>query len=249
MSRFNHFYKVDERRNFVLLESKAKAVEFMAEHFIACAKEAILNRGQFFVALSGGSTPKAIYKELALHHQKSLDWTKVHCFFSDERAVEKEDPDSNYHSAMTSGLQELPILKNHIYRMKAETAIEKEALAYENLIESIVKDSTFDLVMLGMGEDGHTASLFPHSDGLKVDSRLVIANFIPSKNCMRMTFTFKLINQAKLACFYVLGASKASMCQKVLTPHLKTLDYPATLVGTPSHAALWILDKEAKTTL
>lgn len=245
MNRFEHFFKADSRRKYIILESHERAIEYIGAHFMAAAQEAISNRGKFFVALSGGSTPKAIYSHLAKTYRQSLDWTKVYCFFSDERAVSPHSIESNYHSAITSGLSELPIPENQIYRMKAESNIGSNAREYEELIREMIPHFTFDLVMLGMGDDGHTASLFPHTEALKVTNRLVVQNHIPSKNCDRMTFTFPLINQARAICFYVLGGSKKEMLKTVLTSNLKSLDFPSTCVGTEENPAIWIMDKAA----
>jgi 6-phosphogluconolactonase len=217
----------------------------MAEHFITLAKEAILTRGHFYAALSGGSTPKAIYQELKLNHKNSIDWSKVSFFFSDERAVPPDHVDSNYHSAIQNGILELGVPPSQIHRMVAEKEINDHAMHYENLIKKIVPHAIFDLIMLGMGEDGHTASLFPHTDGLKVENRLVIANHVPSKKCDRMTFTFPLINQARLAVFYVMGNGKKEMVKTILTKNFHHLDFPATLVGSEKNPALWILDHDA----
>jgi 6-phosphogluconolactonase len=129
--------------------------------------------------------------------------------------------------------------------MVAENDIEKNASHYEELIKKEVPHSCVDLVMLGMGEDGHTASLFPHSQGLNVDNRLVIANFVPSKKTYRMTMTFYCINLARQAVFYVLGSSKSEMVKTILTPGFSHKDFPATLVGSEVNPALFILDHEA----
>lgn len=241
----NHFFSIDAKRRFISPGHHHETLKFMAEHFITLAKEAILSRGHFYAALSGGSTPKAIYQELKSHHKNSIDWNKVTFFFSDERAVLPDHVDSNYHSAMKNGIADLGVPVDQIHRMVAENKINDHALDYENLIKKIVPHAIFDLIMLGMGEDGHTASLFPHTDGLKVVNRLVIANHISSKKCDRMTFTFPLINQARIAVFYVMGEGKKEMVKTILTKNFHHLDFPATLVGSEKNPALWILDHGA----
>lgn len=239
----------DERRDLALPGNKEATIEFCTKHFIDTANFSIKDHGAFYVALSGGSTPKAIFKNLASESFRSqVDWSKVYLFWSDERSVGPDHEDSNYHMAMTFGFQSLPVKKDHIFRMVAEENLESNALVYENTIKKVVKDSSFDLIMLGMGEDGHTASLFPNTEALKEKTRFVVPNFIPEKDSWRMTFTFPLINQAKHIAIYVLGASKAHRLKDVLSQK-NELSYPSAKVGTNQHKALWICDSEASSLL
>ncbi|MDN3507780.1 MAG: 6-phosphogluconolactonase [Simkaniaceae bacterium] len=219
-------------------ETKEKAIEFAVEHWLDCGKQAIENHGAFFVALSGGSTPKAIFQVLATK-KDALDWSRVHLFWSDERSVSPDDPDSNYHMAMHSGLEKLPIDPAHIYRMVAEDNIEQNALEYENHIKTTLLNRPFDLIMLGMGDDGHTASLFPETSALTITDRLVVANPVPQKKTTRMTFTYPLINAAANIAIYVLGHGKATMLKQVLAPDSP---YPISGIGTPASPALYITD-------
>lgn len=233
---------LDERRNLICPGNSEETIQFAVEHFIKTAKAAIDQQGAFFVALSGGSTPKKIYARLP-SFQNAIDWKRVYVFWSDERSVPPSDPDSNYHMAMENGLKSLPIPKKQIFRMCAEADIEMNALLYENQIKTTLDGKPFDLIMLGMGDDGHTASLFPGTRGLHIQDRLVIANEIPQKKTWRMTFTLPLINAAKLAVFYVLGENKKERLSAVL--HDPTLSAPAARVGTKAHPALWVIDDKA----
>lgn len=236
--------------DIALFETSGDAVAFAASHFIAIATEAIQNRGSFSVALSGGSTPKAIFAELAKPGQREkVDWRKGLFFWSDERAVPPNDPDSNYHMAMTSGLQTLGIPEDHIFRMHAEENIEDNALIYEQAIKKHVTAGSFDLMMLGMGDDGHTASLFPHTHGLHADERLAIANYVPQKQVWRMSLTFKCINEAAHIAVYVLGRNKSEMLYKALAGPHQPDDVPIQNVGLPQRHALWIVDRDAATEL
>jgi 6-phosphogluconolactonase len=236
----------DERRDIIVPGDYQMTLIFSVEHFIALSKIAIKDHDAFFVALSGGSTPKAIFEHLtAPPYDQMIEWNKIHLFWSDERAVSPEDPDSNYHMAMQAGLSKMPIPKEQIHRMRAEEKIEENALAYEEEIAATLRGQPFDLIMLGMGEDGHTASLFPHTQGLDVENRRVIANFIPQKNVWRMTFTFDCINQAANIAIYVLGESKKEMLAEVLLSPNPFEHYPIQRVGTPSRRALWIADESA----
>jgi 6-phosphogluconolactonase len=218
-------------------------LNYAVEHFITTCRDAIVDHGAFFVALSGGSTPKAIY-ELLCQPQNSdeIEWDKIHLFWSDERSVPPTSPDSNYHMAMKAGFAKVPLPPQHIHRMAAEKDIEKNSLLYADNIRSVLEDQCFDLVMLGMGEDGHTASLFPNTDGLKVGDRWVTANYVPQKETWRMTFTFDCINNADHIVFYVMGKSKAEMLARVLTTEP---ELPCQLIGTPDHPALWLADEAA----
>lgn len=237
---------LDERRKLIIPGEAPITIIFCVEHFISLAKQAIKDRGAFFVALSGGSTPKAIFEHLSKPpYDKMVEWGKVHLFWSDERSVPQDHPESNYHMAMQSGLEKMPIPRDQIHRMRAEEKIEEGAALYEQEILKALGGRPFDLVMLGMGEDGHTASLFPHTEGLKVQNRQVIANYIPEKKTWRMTLTFECINQAENIAIYVIGASKKAMLVKVLFSHYQFENYPIQKVGTAIHPALWIADEAA----
>lgn len=236
----------DDRREIIVPGDQQMTLIFCVEHFISLATLAIRDHGAFFVALSGGSTPKAIFERLSSPpYDQMIDWSKVHLFWSDERACPPTDPESNYHMAMQAGLAKLPIPPSQIHRMRAEEKIEDNALAYEKTITETLKGLPFDLVMLGMGEDGHTASLFPHTEGLKIDNRLVIGNFIPQKKTWRMTFTFSCINSANHIVIYVIGASKKYILAEVLLSPYQLENYPVQHIGTPKTRALWIADEAA----
>ncbi len=220
------------------------AVEEAAKHFVKTANEAMEKSGAFYVALSGGSTPKALFKLLSTNAWKDkIDWTKVWLFWSDERCVPPTDPDSNYKMAMDAGFSTLNIPQDQIIRPMGEHEDPKTAAAlYTRKIQELVPDMRFDLVMLGMGEDGHTASLFPGTDGLEVVETAVIANYIPQKECWRLSFTFALINHARQVVLYVLGAGKSSVVTEVFS---NESSYPVARVGTADQPSLWFLDKES----
>jgi 6-phosphogluconolactonase len=239
-----HPTALDERRDLVVPGDNIATLSFAADHFISVANEAVDQHGFFAVALSGGSTPKALFERLCHPpYESQLPWKKIHLFWSDERAVPPSDPESNYHMAMEAGFNKMPIPSSQIHRMIAENEIQKNAEEYEKTIKDVLKDKPFELVMLGMGDDGHTASLFPNTEGLNISDRLVIANFIPQKNTWRMTMTFTCINQASHIAIYALGASKKFMLAKVLLS--KTEEFPAQRVGSKEHKALWIADEAA----
>jgi 6-phosphogluconolactonase len=220
---------------------------YCANHFIESYHASIQDHDSFAVALSGGSTPRPIYEMLcSTPYASEIDWAKVHLFWSDERAVPPTSPDSNFKMAMECGFNKMPLMPPHIHRMRAEDRIEEHAKLYEKDLIETLDHRGLDLVILGMGDDGHTASLFPQTPALSAKGKLATANYVPSKKSWRMTLTFEAINQAIRTVFYVFGVSKAPMLAKVFSsePHL-----PCQYVGSPAQPALWIADLEAASTI
>jgi len=239
------YHILDTRRKIAIPGDHEVMLTYAADLWIQIGNEAINEHGYFAAALSGGSTPKKIFQKLSAMEDQ-LDWSKVFLFWSDERSVPPTHPDSNYRMAMEEGeLSKLPIPQSQIFRMVAEEDIESNAKAYEDVILDKLGSHPFDLVMLGMGDDGHTASLFPYTEALKTTGRLVVPNFVPQKNAWRMTFTYECINRSLHICMYVAGSSKADLLEKVLLGPSKPLEYPSQLIGTEMHPALWIIDAEA----
>ena len=239
-------YHLDNRRTLMLPGNAAQTLAFAVKDWIDKAKAAIDNHGYFAVALSGGSTPKKIFKELSTKHTSSIDWGKVYLFWSDERSVLPTSEESNFHMAMIEGgLSALLIKPENIFRMEAEKELEANAHAYEQKIKQKLEGRGFDLIMLGMGDDGHTASLFPRTEGVKKKGALVVPNYVPQKETWRMSFTYELINNASSICLYVLGENKAAILHKVLFSPLDINTYPSQGVGSMSHKATWIIDEDA----
>lgn len=244
-----HFFTTKKAKDVAIIGEYEDTITYATEHFIQTAKAAIRLHGSFYVALSGGSTPNAIYAKLATSQSaKDIDWSKVYLFWSDERSVPPTNEESNFLNAMNAGLKKLPINPKQIFRMQAETDIEANAKEYETLIKHHLGLRPFDLIMLGMGDDGHTASLFPETDALKEERRLVVANAVPQKNTHRMTMTYPCINRARNIVIYVLGSQKQEMIQKVLLED-NTPPFPIESIGNDDNKALFILDKEASTLL
>jgi 6-phosphogluconolactonase len=238
----------DVRRQIIVAGSLEQTIEMAADHWAHSAQRAIQQHGKFIVALSGGSTPKAIYQKIISKYNDEIDWTKIYLFWSDERAVSPDDAESNYKMAMDSGFKDLPIPRHQIFRMHGEGNIQQHAEEYEKKIDELFKAKLthhfFDLVMLGVGEDGHTASLFPNTDAIHEKSKLVVANHLPEKNTWRMTLTFPCINQSDRAVIYAVGKNKESIVPLVLQAPI-TSSFPASAIGTDIHPALWILDSDA----
>ncbi len=236
----------DKRRGLFIGETLEETIKFCVEQFIDIGQKAIKDHNFFAVAISGGQTPNAIFRQLSEDKNKNkLDWSKVLLFWSDERAVSPDDPESNYHNAMEAGLNKLPMLPDHIFRMVGEKDIEENGAAYDALIRYVLPTLQFDLMMLGIGEDGHTASLFPKSHALCAVVKLAVANYVSQKNTWRMTLTYEAINHASQINIYALGKNKAEIVAKALTGPYDPDEFPVQKVGTPSHKALWILDKDA----
>lgn len=233
---------IDTRRDLVIGGSKDETIRLCIQYFIESANSSITKNGSFHVALSGGSTPKVVFKGLKID---SVDWSKVYLYWSDERSVDASHPDSNYRMAMEAGFNDLPIPQTQIFRMKGEGDTEAHALDYEKTLP----ENGFDLIMLGMGDDGHTASLFPKTHALHSDARLVVANFIPKLNTWRLTLTYRCIHQAKEIVVYVLGGSKAAMLKRILEQPYIPNELPLQRIGTALNKALIITDSDAASQL
>lgn len=232
----------DVRRDIALPGSKEKTIDFCIDHFIQQAEAALKDRPYFSVALSGGSTPKAIFEGLA--KRKRIPWERVLLFWSDERCVPPDHPDSNYRMAMTA-LAPLNIPPENIFRMHGEEPPETAAKNYDLLLREELPALRFDLMMLGMGEDGHTASLFPKTHALHTVGQMATANFLPEKKTWRLTLTYDCINNSAHTTIYVLGKNKAEIIARVLNGPYEPDTYPVQKVGTPTHKALFILDADA----
>ena len=217
-----------------------------AEEFVRVGHAAIAARGQFTVALSGGSTPRSLYSLLAQDH-KDFSWEQTFLFFGDERHVPADHPDSNYRMVNEALLSKAPIPAENVYRVRAELPDPAAAASeYEERLRSFFKLHPgefpgFDLILLGLGPDGHTASLFPESEGLKEQSRLVIANWVEKFKTHRITFTFPVLNHASDVMFLTSGPDKAGMVREILEG-AHTPPFPAKQVQ-PQGRLLWMLDE------
>ncbi len=217
-----------------------------AEEFIHCAGEAIASHSRFCVALSGGSTPRGVYSLLA-ERPADLPWNSIFVFFGDERHVPPDHPDSNYRMAKEALLSKVPIPAANVFRIRAELDANQAAQEYENQVRSFFalkpgEFPRFDLIMLGLGDDGHTASLFPGSAALNETSRLVVANWVEKFQQYRITLTFPVINHAAEIMFLVSGAGKAQTLKDVLSADEK---YPSQRVRPENGILLWLVDQDA----
>lgn len=232
--------------NLHVFDDKKQLAEAAARDFAERAAEAIESSGRFAVALAGGSTPEATYKLLAAEYADEIDWTKVHAFFGDERSVPPDDEDSNYRMVREALLDQVPI--GSVHRMKGELLPDDAAMQYEEELReffgSLGKEPEFDLIQLGIGEDGHTASLFPNTPALEVTDRWVAQNPVPKLETVRTTLTLPVINAAKAVSFLVAGEGKAEALKEILEGDGDPRDYPSRLVQ-PAGELNWMVDRAA----
>ncbi len=238
-----------------VLAAPQKLFEAAAEEVIHDAEQAISARGRFTIALSGGSTPKGLFNLLATNARTSFPWTKTFFFWSDERHVAPTDPDSNFRMANEAMLAKIPVAAANIFRVPTENP--EAAAAASEYEETICKQfgvkaeeiPVFDLILLGMGPDGHTASLFPQTAALGEQSRLVVANWVPKMNTHRITFTLLLLNAARKVAFLVSGSDKAPALHEVLEGKAPGEQFPAKLVRPNPGKLIWFLDGAAASEL
>ncbi len=225
-------------------ENPDKLAEAAARAFVEKAAEAVARRGRFAVALAGGSTPKATYEALARDHVGDVDWPNVHVFFGDERAVPPDHEDSNYRMAREALLDHVPA--GSVHPMRGEMPPEEAASSYEEELRAFFGEGRpgLDLVMLGIGGDGHTASLFPETAALGVTDRLVVANPVPKLDTTRITLTAPVLNAAREVLFLVAGEDKVEALKEILEGEADPREYPAKLVQ-PSGGPAWMVDRAA----
>ena len=207
----------------------------------------------FSVALSGGNTPRRVYELLATEEFKSqVNWQLVHIFFGDERPVPSDNPASNYGMAVATLISRVPIPESNVHSISGAGDPHENALSYERELRFYFAGSAwprFDLVLLGMGEDGHTASLFPGSEGVSEKKAWVVANWVAQLNEFRLTLTAPAINSAAQILFLINGASKASRLKAVLNGPFQPDLIPAQLIKPDQGELTWMIDKAAAANL
>lgn len=219
-----------------------------AETIVAVMTTAIWERGGCLVALSGGKTPRGVYRRLAeLLTTRSVDLNRVHFIFCDERMVPPDDPDSNYGMVRHEFIAHIPVPPEQVHRIKGELTAEVAAREYEREMQILFPhfSGRCDLVLLGVGEDGHTASLFPGTNVLGERRKIVRAVFVSRLASWRVTLTLPVINNARNVFFLVTGGSKAAIVRKILANAGMREDVPATLVRPDPGTLTWMLDAEA----
>ena len=232
-------------RIFNDLEALSQAA---AEIFADLANRAIIERGRYSVALSGGHTPRRLYEILAdSPYREQIHWEAVHIFWGDERCVPADDPRSNTHMARQTLLNHVPVPANHIHPILGDLPAALAVSHYEAALQDFfgVQPPTFDLILLGLGENAHTASLFPHTSVLGESERWVSEVYVTEQSMYRITMTAPLINQAKEVIFLVSGTEKASALQSVLEGAYRPHEFPAQLIHPNGAHPIWLVDKAA----
>ena len=229
--------------NVRVFENSQELARAAAQTFAEEATGSTREGGRFAVALAGGSTPKALYELLATGYRDKLDWSRIHVFFGDERCVPPDHKDSNYRMAYEALLSHVPV--GSIHRMRGELDPREAATLYEEeLAEFFGGSPRFDLILLGIGEDGHTASLFPGTPALDVTDHFVVENPVEKLDTVRLTLTVPALNEAKRIIFLVAGEGKAEALEEILKGDANPHEYPAKLVRLEGGTA-WMVDRAA----
>jgi 6-phosphogluconolactonase len=235
----------------IICRDAAELARRAAEQLAARAAESIARTGRFAVALSGGSTPRTVYSLLAApEFRDRIDWPRVHLFWGDERCVSPVHPDSNFRMVQEALLSKIAIPAENIHRMMGENEPAAAAAAYEQDLKKLFGANQgdwprFDLIFLGLGEDGHTASLFPGSAALSEDKRWVAVAYVERLRAHRLTLTFPVINAAKQITFLVSGASKRAIVKQLLGAGAEAADFPAAKVRPVDGKHTWLITQDA----
>ena len=219
-----------------------------ADLFVQTAQEAVEINGRFSVALTGGSSPKQLYQLLAQSpYKEQVPWSQTYVFWGDERWVPLTDERSNAKMAFETLLNHVPVPRNQIYPMWGEQSPEEFASQYEQILLNYFSSASpqFDLILLGMGDDGHTASLFPGTAVLHEQTRLVQAYYLEPQEMFRITLTAPCINQARKIVFITYGEKKINALREVLEGEGNTEKYPAQIIQPPTGEVIWLVDEAA----
>ncbi len=233
-----------ENKTVEVLADQAALVQRSQEIILSRLHTAIASRDRFTIALSGGSTPKPLYESLS---SQSLPWSKIHIFWGDERYVPGTHQDSNQLMARQAWLDQIEIPEMNIHPINTTSGDpQQDAKQHEAELRQFFQTEsgfpTFDLILLGMGDDGHTASLFPYTEALSVSDRLITVG--NKDDQPRLTFTIPLINQARCVLFVVAGDNKSSALKQVFAAQADEMQYPSRLIQ-PQGELLWLLDQAA----
>lgn len=239
--------------NVFIFDTAEQLATAAAERFVGYAREAMIGHGLFTVALSGGNTPRRVYELLATDPFKSsIDWATVHLFFGDERCVPPDHPDSNYGMVYEALISRVAIPAKNVQRIMGEGDPDENAQAYERELKSFFAGLSwprFDLALLGMGEDGHTASLFPGTDATRETSKWVVAVYVERLKTFRITLTAPVFNHAAHVMFLVAGKEKAKRLAEVLHGNAENDETPAQKIQPVNGSLEWLVDKAAASLL
>lgn len=236
-----------ESGELFVFDTPADVAKALAELFIRFGQQAIETRGRFCVALAGGRTPKATYELLAKQpYASAFDWKKVEIFFGDERCVPPDSAQSNYKMANDAFLSAVGIPDENVHRMRGEVDPEEAALMYrEDVVNTLGNEPRLDLVILGMGPDGHTASLFPGTDPLDGDEMLVRAVYSTSQQQWRITLTPRVINNARTVAFAAEGTEKTWILKQVREGPYEPAKLPSQIIAPRDGRLVWLVDRAA----
>ncbi len=235
--------------SIIVAETDIELSAMYCEYFAQVTENVISRIGFASVALSGGSTPDMIFNKLAAEYENAIDWSKIILFWTDERCVPPDDPQSNYGRAKELLIDRTGIPPQNIFRIRGEDDPDEQAISYSQLIEANVRASgnlpCFDLIMLGVGEDGHTASIFPGQEYLFETELLTAVSVNPNNSQTRITLTGRLINNASNISIVAAGNRKAKIVSEVLGGKENNILYPVQLVEPKQGKLIWFLDKNA----
>jgi 6-phosphogluconolactonase len=235
--------------DILILDDAEAVARAAAERFVELAARSIAERDRFAVALAGGTTPRRVYELLAGDElRERVEWARVHVFFGDERSVPADHADSNYRMANEALLSRVPLAPENIHRMEGQGDAAANASRYEDELRGYFAEvgrPRFDLLMLGMGDDGHTLSLFPHTQALDETSLWVAANHVEKLGAWRITLTAKAANAARHVLFLVTGAGKAERLREVIFGERNPQRLPSQLIRPEDGRLEWIIDEAA----
>ncbi len=239
------------KRDVIVCSSTDELCHKAAAEFVTLAQKAQRNRGRFAVALSGGTTPRALYSLLAApEYTEEIFWPQVHLFWGDERCVPPDHADSNYRMVHESLLSKIQIPGANVHRMAGEKEPQVAAAEYEEKLKDFFQLAPdvfprFDLIFLGMGEEGHTASLFPGSDALNERKRLVVATYVEKLNAHRLTLTLPVLNHGAAVLFLITGANKAPVVKEILKDGSNLSRFPAAQIQPTYGRLVWLMTEDA----
>jgi 6-phosphogluconolactonase len=236
-----------------VLPTPAATARSAAQLFLDAAAKAVADRGVARIAISGGTTPKSMFQLLADPAEpflKQVPWDRIELYWVDERCVPPDNAESNYRMTKEALLSKVPLAGEHVHRMEGELEPEVAAARYESMIRNSFRlegaqTPTFDLVLLGMGDDGHTASLFPHTEALNEMSHIVVPNHVPQKDTWRITLTWPVICQGREVAFLIEGAGKAQVLHDVFLGPYQPETYPSQIIRPASGSMMLLLDAAA----
>jgi len=230
----------------IVLPTAEALAEDAAHRFVRAARDAVQAHGQFVVALSGGATPRGLYSRLAAPpYVSTVPWSRVQVLWSDERCVAPDEGASNYRMAREALLDHVAVRAENVHRMRGEDDPAAAARAYELTLRTVLRGGRIDLVLLGLGDDGHTASLFPGAAQVPGGEPWVVARYHEPSSLWRITLTPVVINAASEVLFLVAGEGKAAIVRRVLEGPRRPQELPAQLIAPANGRAFWLLDAAA----